>query len=180
VYNHVVEGMMALTGYYAWHKICVERGILPGMQELVRRIGDDERGHMAWGDNEYIRPLTVTLRVRWPVSCPSEPGGERSLLCRGCQRLPVLVGERVLQLQRRVVDIDIADRPPPGATDRPEPSRCRATSFIGTGTPMTPARKRFRPPLGPLLGQSSTVVVVAASRARTGDRLRPSVGTGLN
>jgi len=48
-YNHVVEGMMALTGYYAWHKICVDRGILPGMQELVRRIGDDERRHMAWG-----------------------------------------------------------------------------------------------------------------------------------
>jgi ribonucleoside-diphosphate reductase beta chain len=41
--------MLALTGYYAWHKICVERNILPGMQELVRRIGDDERRHMAWG-----------------------------------------------------------------------------------------------------------------------------------
>lgn len=49
VYNHVVEGMLALTGYYAWHKICVDHGILPGMQELVRRIGDDERRHMAWG-----------------------------------------------------------------------------------------------------------------------------------
>ena len=49
VYNHIVEGMLALTGYYAWHKICVERGILPGMQELIRRIGDDERRHMAWG-----------------------------------------------------------------------------------------------------------------------------------
>jgi len=48
-YNHVVEGMLALTGYYAWHKICVVRGILPGMQELVRRISDDERRHMAWG-----------------------------------------------------------------------------------------------------------------------------------
>ncbi|OHV00688.1 R2-like ligand-binding oxidase [Mycobacterium talmoniae] len=48
-YNHVVEGMLALTGYHAWHRICVERGILPGMQELVRRIGDDERRHMAWG-----------------------------------------------------------------------------------------------------------------------------------
>ena len=41
--------MLALTGYFGWHKICVERGILPGMQELVRRIGDDERRHMAWG-----------------------------------------------------------------------------------------------------------------------------------
>jgi ribonucleoside-diphosphate reductase beta chain len=48
-YNHIVEGMLALTGYYAWHKMCVERKILPGMQELVRRIGDDERRHMAWG-----------------------------------------------------------------------------------------------------------------------------------
>jgi len=48
-YNHVIEGMMALTGYYAWHRICVDRGILPGMQELVKRIGDDERRHMAWG-----------------------------------------------------------------------------------------------------------------------------------
>lgn len=48
-YNHIVEGMLALTGYHAWNKVCKERGILPGMQQLVRRIGDDERRHMAWG-----------------------------------------------------------------------------------------------------------------------------------
>jgi len=48
-YNHVIEGSLALTGYYAWQKVCTTRGILPGMQELVRRIGDDERRHMAWG-----------------------------------------------------------------------------------------------------------------------------------
>ena len=48
-YNHIVEGMLALTGYYAWHRICVDRGILPGMQQLIRHIGDDERRHMAWG-----------------------------------------------------------------------------------------------------------------------------------
>jgi ribonucleoside-diphosphate reductase beta chain len=48
-YNHVIEGMMALTGYFAWHKICVDRGILPGMQQLVQKISDDERRHMAWG-----------------------------------------------------------------------------------------------------------------------------------
>jgi ribonucleoside-diphosphate reductase beta chain len=58
-YNHVVEGMLALTGYYAWHKICVERGILPGMQELVRRIGDDERRHMAWGTFTCRRHLAA-------------------------------------------------------------------------------------------------------------------------
>ncbi|NLU81804.1 R2-like ligand-binding oxidase [Rhodococcus sp. HNM0569] len=48
-YNHVIEGSLALTGYYAWQKVCATRGILPGMQELIKRIGDDERRHMAWG-----------------------------------------------------------------------------------------------------------------------------------
>ncbi|NKQ55189.1 R2-like ligand-binding oxidase [Amycolatopsis sp. K13G38] len=48
-YNHVIEGSLALTGYYAWQKVCTKRGILPGMQRLVKHIGDDERRHMAWG-----------------------------------------------------------------------------------------------------------------------------------
>ncbi|MEQ3550525.1 R2-like ligand-binding oxidase [Pseudonocardia nematodicida] len=48
-YNHVVEGTLALTGYFAWHKICAERGILPGMQQVIAHIGADERRHMAWG-----------------------------------------------------------------------------------------------------------------------------------
>jgi ribonucleoside-diphosphate reductase beta chain len=48
-YNHVVEGMMALTGYYAWQRICTQRGILPGMRELIGHISGDERRHMAWG-----------------------------------------------------------------------------------------------------------------------------------
>jgi len=65
-YNHVIEGMMALTGYYAWHKICVSRGILPGMQELVRRIGDDERRHMAWGTFTCRRHVAAD-DVNWTV-----------------------------------------------------------------------------------------------------------------
>jgi ribonucleoside-diphosphate reductase beta chain len=48
-YNHVVEGTLALTGYFAWSKVCASRGILPGMQRLIRHIGADERRHMAWG-----------------------------------------------------------------------------------------------------------------------------------
>jgi ribonucleoside-diphosphate reductase beta chain len=48
-YNHIVEGMLALTGYHVWNVVCKERDILPGMQEIVKRIGDDERRHMAWG-----------------------------------------------------------------------------------------------------------------------------------
>ncbi|MEE4022230.1 R2-like ligand-binding oxidase [Gordonia sp. PKS22-38] len=48
-YNHVIEGSLALTGYYAWQKVCTQHGIFPGMQRLIKFIGDDERRHMAWG-----------------------------------------------------------------------------------------------------------------------------------
>ena len=78
-YNHVIEGMMALTGYYAWHKICVDRGILPGMQELVSRIGDDERRHMAWGTFTCRRHVAAD-DANWavfetrPVRRPAEVG----------------------------------------------------------------------------------------------------------
>ena len=49
VYNQVVEGVLALTGYHSWRKATTEQGILPGMQEAVKLIGRDERRHMAWG-----------------------------------------------------------------------------------------------------------------------------------
>ncbi len=65
-YNHIVEGMLALTGYYAWHKICVDRNILPGMQELVRRISDDERRHMAWGTFTCRRHVAAD-EANWTV-----------------------------------------------------------------------------------------------------------------
>lgn len=48
-YNHIVEGMLALTGYHTFNLVCKQRNVLPGAQELVKRIGDDERRHMAWG-----------------------------------------------------------------------------------------------------------------------------------
>ncbi|SHL02309.1 ribonucleoside-diphosphate reductase beta chain [Pseudonocardia thermophila] len=48
-YNHIVEGTLALTGYFAWSTVCASRGILPGMQQVIKHIGGDERRHMAWG-----------------------------------------------------------------------------------------------------------------------------------
>lgn len=48
-YNHIVEGVLALTGYHAWNRVCTERGILPGMRSIVAHISGDERRHMAWG-----------------------------------------------------------------------------------------------------------------------------------
>lgn len=65
-YNHVVEGSLALTGYYAWNKICRTRGIMPGMQQIVRHIGDDERRHMAWGTFTCRRHVAADER-NWEV-----------------------------------------------------------------------------------------------------------------
>ncbi|SDN38168.1 R2-like ligand-binding oxidase [Allokutzneria albata] len=65
-YNHVVEGTLALTGYFAWNKVCVTNGIMPGMQELVKRIGDDERRHMAWGTFTCRRHVAADDR-NWQV-----------------------------------------------------------------------------------------------------------------
>lgn len=61
-YNHIVEGTLALTGYYAWHKICRTRGILPGMQQVIKHIGDDERRHMAWGTFTCRRHVAANER----------------------------------------------------------------------------------------------------------------------
>lgn len=49
VYNQVVEGVLALTGYHSWGRATSQRDIMPGIQEVVRLIGRDERRHMAWG-----------------------------------------------------------------------------------------------------------------------------------
>ena len=49
VYNQVVEGVLAMTGYHSWRRTTEERDLLPGVVEVVRLIGKDERRHMAWG-----------------------------------------------------------------------------------------------------------------------------------
>jgi ribonucleoside-diphosphate reductase beta chain len=65
-YNHLVEGTLALTGYYAWNKVCRSLDMFPGMQEAVRRIGDDERRHMAWGTFTCRRHVAADER-NWDV-----------------------------------------------------------------------------------------------------------------
>jgi ribonucleoside-diphosphate reductase beta chain len=66
VYNHVVEGVLALTGYHVWNRACLSKGVLPGMRELIRRIGDDERRHMAWGTFTCRRHVAADDR-NWQV-----------------------------------------------------------------------------------------------------------------
>ncbi len=49
MYNHLAEGTLALTGYFAWQRVCAERDIFPGLRRMVALINGDERRHMAWG-----------------------------------------------------------------------------------------------------------------------------------
>ncbi|QBI52260.1 R2-like ligand-binding oxidase [Streptomonospora litoralis] len=65
-YNHIIEGSLALTGYHAWNHICTARGIFPGMREIIKRIGDDERRHMAWGTFTCRRHVAADAR-NWEV-----------------------------------------------------------------------------------------------------------------
>jgi ribonucleoside-diphosphate reductase beta chain len=66
-YNHVVEGMLALTGYHAWNTVIHAKGIASAMQDIVRHIGDDERRHMAWGTFTCRRHVAADDRM-WKVA----------------------------------------------------------------------------------------------------------------
>ena len=65
-YNHVVEGSLALTGYHAWQTVCSRFDIFPGMQKLIRFIGNDERRHMAWGTFTCRRHVAADDAL-WPA-----------------------------------------------------------------------------------------------------------------
>lgn len=66
VYNHLIEGTLALTGYFSWNTVCKRLGIAPGMQQLIKRIGDDERRHMAWGTFTCRRHVAADER-NWKI-----------------------------------------------------------------------------------------------------------------
>lgn len=48
-YNMIVEGVLAETGYHAYHTILTNRNIMPGMVKLVELVKRDESRHLAYG-----------------------------------------------------------------------------------------------------------------------------------
>ncbi len=48
-YNMIVEGVLAETGYHAYHAILERHGIMPGMQQAVALLKRDESRHLAYG-----------------------------------------------------------------------------------------------------------------------------------
>jgi ribonucleoside-diphosphate reductase beta chain len=47
-YNMVIEGVMAETGYYAFHKVLTRNNLMPGMQQFVANLKRDESRHIAF------------------------------------------------------------------------------------------------------------------------------------
>ena len=48
-YNMIVEGVLAETGYHAYHKILADHDLMPGMQQAVGLLKSDESRHLAYG-----------------------------------------------------------------------------------------------------------------------------------
>lgn len=49
VYNMVVEGMLAETGYHAYFSVLDNHGIMPGTREGIMNLKQDESRHIAYG-----------------------------------------------------------------------------------------------------------------------------------
>lgn len=48
-YNMIVEGVLAETGYHAYHRILERNQLMPGMRQAVAHLKSDEARHMAYG-----------------------------------------------------------------------------------------------------------------------------------
>ena len=48
-YNHFVEGVLAMTGYWAWSRIFQAQDVFPGMKAGIELVQRDERRHLAYG-----------------------------------------------------------------------------------------------------------------------------------
>ena len=48
-YNMIVEGVLAETGYHAYHATLTRNGVLPGMQQAMAHLKSDEARHLAYG-----------------------------------------------------------------------------------------------------------------------------------
>jgi len=48
-YNLIVEGVLAETGYHAYHAMLERNGIMPGMLEIIGKLKTDESRHIAFG-----------------------------------------------------------------------------------------------------------------------------------
>lgn len=48
-YNMIIEGTLAETGYFVFHKVLEENNMMPGMLEFTAKLKQDESRHIAYG-----------------------------------------------------------------------------------------------------------------------------------
>lgn len=48
-YNMIIEGVLAETGYFSFHRMLGQNDIMPGMMEFVGKLKQDESRHIAYG-----------------------------------------------------------------------------------------------------------------------------------
>jgi ribonucleoside-diphosphate reductase beta chain len=66
LYNMIIEGVLAETGYYDFFKILDETGSMPGLKQGLRLIQRDESRHIAYGVF-LISRLVVQDKTLWPL-----------------------------------------------------------------------------------------------------------------
>lgn len=58
-YNMIVEGVLAETGYFAYHKILDENNLMPGVRQGIQLLKQDESRHIAYGIYLLSRLMAV-------------------------------------------------------------------------------------------------------------------------
>jgi ribonucleoside-diphosphate reductase beta chain len=66
-YNMIVEGVLAETGYHAYHTMLERNGLMPGQTEGIRHLKQDESRHIAYGIYLISRLIANDERL-WDVA----------------------------------------------------------------------------------------------------------------
>jgi ribonucleoside-diphosphate reductase beta chain len=64
-YNHFVEGVLAMTGYWAWDRMFTMQDVFPGMRAGLELVQRDERRHLAYG-TYLCRRIVAEHPETWP------------------------------------------------------------------------------------------------------------------
>jgi len=64
-YNHFVEGVLAMTGYWAWDRMFAMQDAFPGMRRGLELVQRDERRHLAYG-TYLCRRIVAEHPETWP------------------------------------------------------------------------------------------------------------------
>ena len=64
-YNMIIEGVMAETGYYSFHKVLTRSNLMPGMQQFIANLKRDESRHIAFAIYFLSRLVAEHGDVAW-------------------------------------------------------------------------------------------------------------------